>query len=50
MQSQNYVELRTWCLLLRVFQGWNLKNSVFAVGINYDDSGRIVIRYNESGK
>ena len=50
LKSEDSVESRRWHLLWKVSQGWTLKNSAIAVGINYDYAKEILKKYNELGE
>ncbi len=50
LKSRDCVESRRWNLLWKVSQGWTLKNSAIAVGINYDYAKEILKKYNELGE
>ena len=39
-----------WHLLWKISQGWSIKNSAIAVGVNYDYSKEIVKKYNNLGE
>lgn len=50
LNSKDSVESRRWHLIWKVSQGWTLKNSAIAVGINYNYSKEILKKYNELGE
>ena len=50
LKSQDSVESRRWHLLWKLSQGWTLKNSAIAVGINYDYGKEILKKYNTLGE
>ena len=50
LHSKDSVESRRWHLLWKISQGWTIKNSAIAVGINYDYGKEILKKYNNRGE
>lgn len=50
LHSKDSVESRRWHLLWKISQGWTIKNSAIAVGINYNYGKEILKKYNNRGK
>jgi transposase len=44
------VETKRWHLLWKICQGWTIKKSAEAVGINYDYGKEILKKYNQEGE
>jgi transposase len=48
--AQDPVESRRWHLLWKIANGWTIKNSAIAIGINYEYAQKILQKYNKDGE